>query len=258
MAGLLLGGDPVPFVTVNPAGGSPVVLICEHAGRAVPRRLGDMGVSVADMRRHIACDLGAEGLARCLSDALDAPLILQPYSRLVIDCNRPLSAPDAIPEISDGTPVPANQGLTPADRQDRHDAVHRPFHRAVADVLDRRKDRRMPTTVVTVHSFTPHLAGVARRCHLGVLYNRDARLADAIMAVSAKAGHQFRVVRNAPYSVDDASDYTVPVHGERRGLKHVLLEVRNDLISDATARQRWAALLQRLLTGALQQMTDAA
>lgn len=248
---LLTEMDPAPFEIVNPDVRSPVVLICEHAGRAVPVRLGDMGLRPDDMERHIAFDLGAERLARRLSAALDSPLVLQRYSRLVIDCNRPLAAPDAIPEVSDGTPVPANRGLAEVDRRARYDEIHQPFHHAVTALLDRRNDSRMQSVVVTLHSFTPKLGGVPRTCHLGVLYNRDPRLADAIMAAADATTHGLRIVRNAPYSVDDISDYTIPVHGEQRGLRHALLEVRNDLIADEAGLDTWTSLLEQLLNDAV-------
>lgn len=249
---LLMEGDPVPFTVENPAGCAPAVLVCEHAGRAIPVRLGDLALPPSEMERHIAYDLGAEALAQQLSVALDAPLVVQRYSRLVIDCNRPLSAPDAIPETSDGTCVPGNRGLTAEQRRQRYDEIHAPFHEAVARIIDQRLVAGRKTALVAIHSFTPRLAGgTPRACHLGVLYNRDARLADAIIAAALQLTGSARVVRNAPYAVDDASDYTIPVHGEGRGIPHALLEVRNDLIQDDEGLRDWTDRLDRLLTEAL-------
>lgn len=254
---LLAASDPSPFEVVNAGGRSDICLVCEHAGRAVPGRLGDLGVDPAEMDRHIAWDLGAEALARRLSSALDAPLALQRYSRLVVDCNRPLKAPDCIPPVSDGTVVPANAHLTEAERQQRYEEIHQAFHGGVARLLDGHRQGQARSHLVTVHSFTPTLAGVARPCQLGLLFNRDRRLSDAIMA-SFRAESGIVVALNEPYSVDDLSDYTIPVHGEGRGLPHVLLEVRSDEIDSGEGVERWSALLAPALTAAISSMRDAA
>ena len=256
-APFLSASDPAPFELVNPAGVSDICLVCEHAGRAVPARLGDLGISPAEMERHIAWDVGAEAIARQLSSALDAPLALQRYSRLVIDCNRPFVAPDCVPPVGDGTPVPANENLSEAERQLRYEEIHQVFHRGVSKLLDEHRESHAHTYLVTVHSFTPVLAGVRRTCDLGLLFNRDRRLADAIMA-SFPGETGFVVVPNQPYSVDDASDYTIPVHGEARGLPHVLLEVRSDRIVSTAGRREWSALLAQALNGAISSMREAA
>src|SRR5690606_14088513 len=179
-AGLLSPRDPPPVEIVNSEGGSDVVLSCEHAGRAIPQRLGDLGVLPADMERHIAWDVGAAEVSRFLSALLDAPLVLQCYSRLVVDCNRPFDAGDCFPAVSDGTKVPGNEGLRECDRRQRFEEIHQPFHRALAGILDRRRGRR--TFLVSVHSFTPRLMGGAERpWHMGVLFNRDSRLANRFL-----------------------------------------------------------------------------
>jgi predicted N-formylglutamate amidohydrolase len=248
---LLSPRDPRPVELVNADARSAFVLACEHAGRAVPERLGDLGVSPADMDRHIAYDRGAEEVSRNLSKRLDAPLVLQRYSRLVIDCNRPSTAPDCFPEISDGTPIPANAGLAAADRQRRLDEIHRPFHQALAALLDRRAAAGATPILVAVHSFTPRLAGGAdRHWQLGVLSNRDRRFAERFLAAFQARNPDIPSAHNEPYVVDDLSDYTIPVHGEARGLPHVLIEIRNDLIADAAGQARWAGLIADALTAA--------
>jgi predicted N-formylglutamate amidohydrolase len=241
-------GDPEPVETVNHDGRSAFMLTCEHAGRAIPKRLGDLGVAAPDMDRHIAWDVGAEGLSRRLAQSLDAPLFLQRYSRLVVDCNRPFEAPDCFVAASDATPVPGNAGLTGLDRRQRFEAIHQPFHDAVARHLDRRAAERKPAILIAIHSFTPRLAGgAARPWHLGVLANRYPRFAKALLAAFDRANPAIPSAYNEPYTIDDLSDYTIPVHGERRGLPHALLEIRNDLIGDGQGQQFWAELLAAAL-----------
>ena len=250
-ASLLGADDPAPCLAVNPRGRSRIVLICEHAGRRVPGGLGDLGLRPADFARHIGHDIGAEGVARDLSARLDAPLFLQPYSRLVVDCNRARTAPDLIPAVADGTPVPGNAGLDAAGRAARFAAIHQGFHSTVAAALDARGDR--PTVLVMVHSFTPRLEveGRDRPMHLGVLFHRDARLGRALIPAVRAARPDLVVAENAPYRCSDATDYAVPVHGEGRGLPHALLEIRNDQIATPEGQAAWAGLLADTLAAAL-------
>lgn len=253
MSTILSKGDPPPVEMVNRSGSSEFVLTCEHAGRAIPADLGDLGLGPADMGRHIAWDLGAEGLSRELAALLDAPLILQRYSRLVVDCNRPFDAADCFPEVSDGTVIAANRSLSSADRMRRFAEIHAPFHGAIAALLDERANARQPTVLVSVHSFTPVLAGTRRPWLLGALSNRDPSFAAVFLREFRLRNGGIAAAFNEPYTVDDASDYTIPVHGEGRGLQHVLLEVRNDQISDCAGQAIWAKRLMEALTAA----TDA-
>lgn len=257
-SGALLGpDDPAPCVAVNPEGRSRFVLICEHAGRRVPASLGDLGLPPSAFGRHIAWDIGAEGVARGLSERLDAALYLQPYSRLVVDCNRRLEAPDLIPEVADGTPVPGNTGLHPDQRAARFAQVHQGYHATLAAGLDARgPDRR--TALVMVHSFTPRLEveGRDRPMHLGVLFLRDTRLGRALIPLVRAARPDLMVAENAPYRCSDLTDYAVPVHGEGRGLPHVLLEIRNDLIATPEGQADWAGLLADTLPAALASLDE--
>lgn len=248
---VLSARDPQPVEIVNEDGASPFVLTCEHAGRAIPELLGDLGVAGPDMDRHIAWDVGAEGLSRRLSVLLDAPLVLQRFSRLVVDCNRPFEASDLIPEISDGTSVPANVKLTEIERKQRYDEIHQPFHRALARLLDRRAAQAVPSILVAIHSFTPQLrAGPQRPWHLGVLSNRDRSFAERFLTTFQARNPHMTAAHNEPYFVDDITDYTIPVHGEARGLPHLLLEIRNDLLGDDESQRRWAALVAETLVAA--------
>ncbi len=238
-SGFLGASEPQPFEIKNGSGSSPVFLTCEHAGSRIPSRLGDLGVEPAEMERHIAYDLGAEALARGLSDALDAPLVIQPYSRLVIDCNRPFAAPDCIAEISDGTVVPANQNLSHSDREARWQTIHQPYHAQIEELLN----TRITNMLVAVHSFTPRLNEIHRPWHAGLLYNRDATLARRLMAELRGRAPELHIEFNEPYCIEDISDYTIPVHGERRSIPHVLLEIHNDELASAASRARWTELL---------------
>jgi predicted N-formylglutamate amidohydrolase len=247
---LLDASDPDPVEIVNPEGDSDFLLVCEHAGRAVPATLGDLGIAATEMDRHIAYDIGAEGLARKLSALLDAPLVLQRYSRLVIDCNRPLTATDSIPETSDGTTIPTNLNLTASARRVRADEIHRPFHDAIGRLLDLRQRGELSTILATIHSFVPRFGGKDRRWQLGVCFNRDGVFARQLMKAFQANNPSIVAAHNEPYCVDDESDFSIPVHGERRGLPHVLLEVRHDQIADEAGQASWADLLARALSQA--------
>jgi predicted N-formylglutamate amidohydrolase len=242
---LLRPGDPAPFALLNPRGASPWLFTADHAGQAIPRTLGDLGLPPGEIDRHIGWDIGIAGVARHLAAMLDAWTILQTYSRLVIDCNRPLDSPTLVAAASDGTAVPANAGLAPQARTARVLEIFLPYHAQIVQALDRRSADGRPTLLATLHSFTPAMGGVARPWHCGVLYHRDARLAHALRDALQAEG-DLVVGDNQPYSVSDSSDYAIPVHGESRGLPHVELEIRQDLIADADGQLAWAARLARL------------
>jgi predicted N-formylglutamate amidohydrolase len=205
------------------------------------------------MARHIAYDVGAAEVAHGLSAQIDAALAVQPYSRLVIDCNRPRYASDLTPAMRDGSTIPFNQIVDEAERQTRWQTIHQPFHRAVTDLLD----TRGPVALVAVHSFTPQMRNSApRTMAAGLLVRQDHWFAETLRQGLLEHEPNLAIVFNAPYTIDDESDYTIPVHGEARRLPHVLLEIRNDLITDPTGVQRWvdllSAALERILTRYLQ------
>ena len=253
----LLAADEPPPVTVQNAGGrSPLLLVADHAGVASPRGLGRLDIAVSEWRRHIAWDIGIAGLACMLSDALDATLIRQNYSRLVIDCNRPLDAASSIPEISELTPIPGNTGLSDADKAARAQAIFRPYHAHIEAEIERRRQAGRSTALIALHSFTPQFKGVARPWHVALLSNRDRRLADRLLdLLSQERG--LVVGDNQPYFVSDATDYTIPVHGERHGLPHALIEIRQDLIAEDNGQQQWAERLARLLPRAYERLTGS-
>ena len=244
---LLQADDPPVFTVHNPLGASPFVLLADHAGQRVPAALHDLGLAQAELDRHIGWDIGIAATTIELARRLDAWAIEQTYSRLLIDCNRPLASPTLIPESSDHTVVPGNAGLSAAQRQQRIEAIHAPYHARISAELEQRRSAGRPTLLVMMHSFTPVMNGHARPWHCGVLYHRDTRFAHALRD-ALRAEGDLEVGDNQPYSVSDSSDYAVPVHGEGRGLVHVELEIRQDLIADAAGQQAWAARLQRIFT----------
>jgi predicted N-formylglutamate amidohydrolase len=243
---LLLGTlDVPPVMEENPAGRSPFLLTADHYGRLIPRILGDLGVPVGELTRHIAWDIGIAGVAEALSDHLDAHLIAQRYSRLVIDCNRPPGAPSSIPLISEATTIAGNEGLERDAAEVRRQAIFNPYHRRIKEVIDRRLREGMPTVLVSLHSFTPAYAGVARPWHIGTLYHRDTKLPPLLLRL-LRAESDLVVGDNEPYAVSDETDYTIPVHGEARGLMNSGIEIRQDLIADQAGQKQWADRLARI------------
>jgi predicted N-formylglutamate amidohydrolase len=243
---LLLGTEDVPPVwEENAAGRSPFLLTCDHYGRLIPRMLGDLGVPADELTRHIAWDIGIAGVAEALAGHLDAHLIAQRYSRLVIDCNRPPAAPSSIPLISEATTIPGNEGLERHDAEARRRGIFDPYHRRIEEVIEQRRREGMPTVLVSLHSFTPVYAGVARPWHIGTLYHRDTRLPPLLLEL-LRAESDLVVGDNEPYAVSDETDYTIPVHGEARGLMNSGIEIRQDLIADQAGERQWAERLARI------------
>ena len=224
----------------------PLFLTCDHAGRRVPRALGDMGMPAAEFERHIAWDIGAAAVSRLMSEALDAPLVEQVYSRLVIDCNRDPSVESAMPEVSELTTIPANVCLSQAARTARIEEIFEPYHAVIARLLEKRTQDGRETILVAMHSFTPVFKGFVRPWHVGVLYNRNPDAARILFDLFEKEG-DLVVGDNQPYQISDDTDYGIPVHGERRRIPHVELEIRQDLIADERGQAAWAERLCRLL-----------
>jgi predicted N-formylglutamate amidohydrolase len=245
----LLGKDDVaPVQEANAGGASPFLLTCDHYGRAIPRVLGDLGVGESDLARHIAWDIGIAGVADALSKQLDAHLIAQRYSRLVIDCNRPPQVASSIPRISEATPIPGNENIDAEAALARRQSIFDPYHRRIAEVIDQRIRSRIPTVLLSLHSFTPIYAGVVRPWHIGALYGRDTTLPPLLLKL-LRAEPDLVVGDNEPYSVSELTDYTIPVHGEKRGLVNSAIEIRQDLIADRAGQRKWVDRLSRILAG---------
>lgn len=225
---------------VNGSGTSSAVLVCDHASNRVPGQLGTLGLDRVQLTDHIGWDPGAADVARQLSVYLDAPLVLSGYSRLVIDCNRPLSSEGSIAKQSAGVQVPGNWGLLPKEKELRVDALFQPYHHAISQLLDSRINR--PSMLLSIHSFTPVLNGQHRPWHIGVSSGRDRGLADLMLrTLSLRKG--FIIGDNKPYPIEDHIDYTIPLHGEGRGLSSVMFEIRQDEIGSSAGANAWALRL---------------
>jgi len=238
-ASLLAVGEPPPFALEAADAAGPFLVVCEHGGARLPRALGDLGLPAEALSRHYMVDINALALARGVARVLEAPLVHQRYSRMVCDCNRPLDAPDLIPETGEGTPVPGNHALGPGDREARIAAIWRPFHEGLAAVIDARLAAGRLTVLLTIHTFTPVFFGVARPWHAGVLFDRDTAFAPALLDALERTTPG-PVAANEPYPLTRTGDYTVPAHGEDRGLAAALVEVRNDLLNTPADQDAWA------------------
>jgi predicted N-formylglutamate amidohydrolase len=238
------------YEVINAGGRAPVLLVCEHASNRFPRRLNALGLSEELQKSHIAWDPGALGVARFLARRLDARLVAARFSRLVYDCNRPPEAPDAIAETGEFGPVPGNAGLSQEDRAERVRCLYEPFQQAVTAELDRLREAGAEPVLVTVHSFTPIYRGHSREVQIGVLHDEDARLADELLRLlPGRCG--YRIGRNDPYGPEDGVTHTLRRQALPRGLKNVMLEIRNDLIAEEPAQDAMAGLLAGALAQAL-------
>jgi predicted N-formylglutamate amidohydrolase len=225
----------------------PRRLRCDHASRRLPRALGSLGLPAHELSRHIAWDIGAAELGRKLARRLDACLILQNYSRLVIDCNRPRMSADSIVVRSEDTVIPGNQGISAEHARLRAEQIFEPYHACIRRELDAREADGCASVLIFLHSFTPIFRGVRRAWQAGVLYHADTRLAHRLLSgLRREVG--LTVGDNQPYAAGPLTDYGLVEHGERRRLPHVELEVRQDLLADERGQEEWALRLARLLT----------
>ena len=228
---------------LRPTGAGNLVLVCDHASNRVPAEYGDLGLAKPYWQEHIAWDIGAAGITRALSGALDAPAVLAAVSRLLIDTNRALDAPSLILARSDGTDIPGNRNLKARERRRRIHDFYQPFHAAV-DVLVKTRLARRPY-LVGIHTFTPVFGGKSRGLEFAVLWNEDDRLAKRLG--TAFEAHGFKVGWNEPYSGKDFFE-TQNRHGRGNGLPHVTIEVRQDLVADEAGQAKFAALIADALS----------
>jgi predicted N-formylglutamate amidohydrolase len=240
----------------NPGGTSPYLFTCDHASNHMPAEFGTLGLAVEEFQRHIAWDPGALPVARLLAKALDATLIESCVSRLVIDCNRPLDAPNLIPEISETTAVPGNVGLSPQQRQARVDLAWRPFHDTIEQTISERLAAGRETRLVSIHSYTPVYLSKARPWHIGIIHDDDERIAAPLLrAFNAVAG--IVVGDNQPYSPADLVYFTLERHARSRGLACAMIEIRNNEIAAEAGQRKWAELLGAMLAAIAVSGNDA-
>lgn len=238
---LLSATEPAAFEVVNKEGKSNLVLVCDHASNRVPACLNKLGLSDTQLADHIGWDPGAAAVARLLAKNLDAPLLLSSYSRLVVDCNRPLASNELIPEQSAGVIIPGNQNLSAYERADRIQNLFIPYHDAIDTLLDRRllNNPQSPAIFLSIHSFTPFLFNQQRPWHIGVSHKSDARFAKNLYNALVQQG-DIVVGFNEPYPIEDAFDYSIPTHGEARGLPCAMIEIRQDGLTSQTGIENWA------------------
>jgi predicted N-formylglutamate amidohydrolase len=246
----LLGADEPPaFLEIGRQGRSNFVIVVDHAGWRIPRCLGDLGLPSSELRRHIAWDIGALGVARQVAAALDAPLLAQNYSRLVIDCNRDPKVESSIPKESESIKIPGNMSLNDADAALRRAEIFDPYHNRVRALLDERLAENRTTILVAQHTMTNIYLGKRRHMHAAVLYNRDRRFAGCLLD-ALRRDKRLKIADNQPYFVSDATDYTIPQHGEARSLPHVEIEIRQDLVGDEAGQTEWAQRITEALRDA--------
>jgi predicted N-formylglutamate amidohydrolase len=254
MTALLLDGEPHPAFLTNSGGASPFVLICEHASHSIPASLGGLGVAPENIVKHIGWDIGAAEVAKILSKVLDATLIVQNYSRLVYDCNRPPEAQSAMPEVSEIYEIPGNKNLGANDRRARVQEIYRPFHHTIEACLDERAISGRLTIPISIHSFNPTYHGKPRNFDIGFLFDRDNWLANFLV----KAFPSDKARLNEPYGPKDGVMHLMNLHAFPRGLKHVMIEIRNDLITTAKNQNLWANYLSVPLAQAASVLTNEA
>lgn len=239
---LLFPDELPPYERFNAEGRAPVLLICDHASRRIPRALRDLGLDKRELSRHIGWDIGAADVTRHMALLLGAPALLAGYSRLVVDCNRYLHDATLMRTVSDDTAIPGNADLAPADRQARLDALYHPYHQAIAQRLDDFAQRGITPTLLSIHSCTPEMAGQFRPWHIGVCWDSDRRIAGPVLETLGRAPGVI-VGDNQPYALDRREDYSVPIHAMDRGLPHLQVEFRQDLIATAADARHWAEVL---------------
>ena len=245
---LLTTADPAPVDTVNLESQSPLLLLCEHAGQAVPARLGDLGISDEILNSHRGWDIGAEAVARLLAEHTGAPLIMQRYSRLVIDANRPPHSPAAFPTVSDGAEIAGNLDITQAERDARVASIFEPMDRTIADAFA----SAPRLAAFSIHSFAPRIGDTNRPWHAGFLTRKSHATAETLMMSIARRAPELTLALNEPYQIGDASDWFIPQHAEARDLPHSLIEIRNDQLQTGDGVARWAELLADAITDLLE------
>ncbi|MDR9392955.1 MAG: N-formylglutamate amidohydrolase [Roseovarius sp.] len=240
--------EAVEIIDAQAAGRA--VVLCEHASHHIPARYAGLGLAPGEGIGHVAWDPGARDLAMILARQLEAPMIAGRVSRLVYDCNRPPEAPSAMPEKSETVDIPGNRALGAAEREERVESIYSPFRAAVQGLLDKRRQAGLPTALITVHSFTPSWFGTPREVEIGILHDRDARLADAMLDRAATLPRRI-VRRNEPYGPQDGVTHSLKLYGLANGLPNVMIEVRNDLLQTPAAQEEVAAEILSMLTPAL-------
>jgi predicted N-formylglutamate amidohydrolase len=255
-AQLLAADEPPAFLECQNQGRSPFIIVVDHASARIPHRLANLGLPAAELKRHIAWDIGALGVARRVAADIDAPLVAQNYSRLVIDCNRDPKVATSIPHISETSEIPGNMNLSAAEIAVRRAEIFDPYHRRIRELIEERLAVGRRPILVAQHTMTDIYKGVRRDMHAAVLYNRDRRFAGIVFDRLRREAH-LTIADNEPYFVSDETDYTVPHHAEARSLPYVEIEIRQDLVGDDAGQCEWAARIARALKDAEREFAAA-
>ena len=245
-------GDPPPFEVYNPDGAARVLLACDHASRAFPAAMQQLGVADWVLDKHVACDIGAADITRFLADELDAPAVLAGYSRLIVDLNRQLHGPTAFIKVSDGIAIPGNLDLSEEEKADRVASFFKPYHDCIARRLDAYEERGLTPAFIAVHTCTPVFNRVVRQMHVGIMWDEDPRVPVPLIR-NLEAMDGVCVGDNEPYSGRHPHDFTIDYHAESRGLPCAGIEVRQDLVANEEGAKRWA----RVLADALRPVLEA-
>ncbi|MBF0679984.1 MAG: N-formylglutamate amidohydrolase [Devosia sp.] len=246
----MIASNEKAVTVTNARGASPFVIVCDHASNFIPEAYGDLGLTPVQRVSHIAWDPGALAVSRGLSDALDAPLVWSGISRLIIDPNRDLDAPDLIWTLSEATRIPGNENLSPEEREYRITHFHQPYHTAIERLLEMRRHAGMETVLVCMHSFTPVYLGIARPWPIGLLHGRDTGFTEALRDALAAAEPDLNIGWNQPYAALNGVTLTLEKHGDGRGLEATMIELRNDEILSREGVTYWAELLAECLEAA--------
>lgn len=245
--------DPHPVSVTNKDSLSPFFMVCDHAGRIIPKQLGNLGLAEKDLYRHIAWDIGVKNIGEVLSVLLDATFVSQTYSRLVIDCNRSFANPTMIPEVSDDLPIPGNQNLTPAQKQLRITEIYESYHQMISQLIENRIKTNIETIFISLHSFTPEMKDSFKRpWHAGILHGQNNQFSMVFKKI-LEENYAYPIGDNQPYALSPKNDYTVPTHAYQRNLPYLELEIRQDLITTKDQQQEWTERLSLLLPMALQE-----
>ena len=234
--------DPPPFRVINKDGKAPVLLVCDHASRAFPKAMQQLGVADWVLEKHVACDIGAAMVTERLAERLDAPAVLAGYSRLIVDLNRKLNDPTAFIEVSDGIAIPGNLDLDEEEKEERIASFFKPYHDEISRQLARFDERGIVPAFLSIHTCTPVFNNVVRHCHVGVMWDEDPRIPVPLMEALAR-DPEVKVGDNEPYSGRHPHDFTIDYHAEPLGLPYVGIEVRQDLVADRDGARRWADIL---------------
>lgn len=253
---MVISGQKAVLVS-NARGASPFVIVCDHASNRIPEKYGTLGLTHTQRLSHIAWDPGALSVSRQLSDMLDAPLVQSTVSRIVIDCNRELDAPDLIWTLSETTRIAANENLDADERQYRIDHFHRPYHASIETLLEARRHAGQETILVCMHSFTPVYHGVSRPWPIGLIHGVDTHYTRALFDALKADDGSLNVGWNEPYAALNGVTLTLEKHGDGRGLDATMIEIRNDEILEPAGVSLWAERLARCLEAARQALLSA-